>query len=125
MNETPFTFIFYVGDVAKSCTFYTRVLGYEPEESSPNFALCSLRNGGKLGLWARHDVLPAVTSPGTSGELAFLVESKSKVDQIFALWKEGKASIAQQPATMDFGYTFTATDPDGNRVRVFSFPDKA
>lgn len=28
--------------------------------------------------------------------------------------------MLQTPTTMDFGYTFTATDPDGHRLRVFS-----
>ena len=29
-------------------------------------------------------------------------------------------AIAQAPATLDFGHTFVALDPDGHRLRVFA-----
>jgi catechol 2,3-dioxygenase-like lactoylglutathione lyase family enzyme len=121
MTDTPFTIIYYVSDVAASCDFYTRLLESKPVESSPNFALYALKSGGKLGLWARTDVAPQVAAPGTGGELAFLVDNKAKVDALFERWQGEKATIAQSPTDMDFGYTFTALDPDGNRLRVFSF----
>ena len=47
------------------------------------------------------------------------------VDTIHARWAKHKTTIAQQPTTMDFGYAFTAVDPDGHRLRVFSFPPQA
>jgi hypothetical protein len=28
--------------------------------------------------------------------------------------------IVQEPVDLDFGYTFTALDPDGHRLRVFA-----
>ena len=28
--------------------------------------------------------------------------------------------IIQEPTKMDFGFTFTAADPDGHRLRVFN-----
>jgi hypothetical protein len=28
--------------------------------------------------------------------------------------------IIQEPVKMDFGFTFTAADPDGHRLRVFA-----
>jgi predicted enzyme related to lactoylglutathione lyase len=33
---------------------------------------------------------------------------------------DGGVAIAQKPVEMDFGYTFTALDPDGHRLRVFA-----
>ena len=125
MTETPFTIIFYVRDVASSCSVYNRLFERHPVELSANFAMYELKSGGKFGLWARADVEPAVSSPGTNGELAFLVENKAKVDALFKRWKEERTTIAQNPTIMDFGYAFVALDPDGNRLRVFSFPEKA
>ena len=125
MTETPFTIIFYVTDVAKSCTFYTRLLGCEPVEASPNFAMYALKGGAMFGLWARGDVQPAIQAHGTSGELAFVVDDKAKVESLHQRWSEGKVAIVQPPMAMDFGYTFTALDPDGHRLRVFSLPPGA
>ena len=125
MTETRFTIIFYVTDVARSCTFYTRLLGSEPVEASPNFAMYALKSGVTFGLWARGDVQPAITAPGTSGELALLVDDKATVESLHKRWRENKTVIAQTPTVMDFGYTFTALDPDGHRLRVFSLAPAA
>jgi len=122
MINTPFTIINYVSNVPASCAFYTRIFERGPIESSPNFAMYELQSGAKFGLWTVGDVAPKVASPGTSSELAFRVEDKSKVDALFARWKTDMATIAQAPTTMDFGYTFTILDPDGHRLRVFSYP---
>jgi catechol 2,3-dioxygenase-like lactoylglutathione lyase family enzyme len=122
MTQTPFTIINYVGNVAASCDFYNRLLECEPAESSPNFALYNLKSGAHLGLWVRSDVAPAVAGSGIGGELAFRLDDQAAVDAAYNRWKAAKAAIAQTPVMMDFGYTFTALDPDGNRLRVFSYP---
>ena len=125
MTETPFTIINYVSDVAASCDFYNRLLQSQPAESDTNFVLYHLKSGGKLGLWARTDVAPQVVANGANGELAFLVEDNAAVDAVYKRWQAEKATIAQEPVTMDFGYTFTALDPDGHRLRVFAFPPQS
>ena len=125
MTETRFTIIFYVGDVAKSLDFYTRILERDPVESSPNFAMYELKPGTMFALWARDDVQPTIPVHGTSGELAILVDNKSVVESLHKRWSANKTVIAQAPMAMDFGYTFTALDPDGHRVRVFALPPGA
>ena len=35
-------------------------------------------------------------------------------------WAKLGLKILQEPTKMDFGYTFTAADPDGHRLRVFA-----
>jgi predicted enzyme related to lactoylglutathione lyase len=35
-------------------------------------------------------------------------------------WKLLGLDIIQEPTKMDFGFTFTAADPDGHRLRVFA-----
>jgi len=122
MTETPFTIIFYVTDVAKSCAFYTRLFECEPVEAAPNFAMYALKSGAMFGLWARSDVQPAIPAHGTSGELAFVVDNQAKVEWLHKRWSDEKTVIAQPPTAVDFGYTFTALDPDGHRLRVFSLP---
>ncbi|MDR2872464.1 MAG: VOC family protein [Xanthomonadaceae bacterium] len=110
--------ILYVDSPAQSAKFYQQLLELDPIEASATFALFVLPSGNKLGLWSRHTVEPSATPPGGS-ELAFAVPDKATVEQLYASWSERGVTVLQPPQVMDFGYTFTATDPDGHRLRVF------
>jgi catechol 2,3-dioxygenase-like lactoylglutathione lyase family enzyme len=123
MPQTNFL-LAYVKDVPKSVVLYSKVLGLEPVENSPSFAMFVQPNGVMIGLWARHDVAPAATAPGGM-ELAFSVKSKAEVEALLRDWTALGLAIAQQPTDMDFGYTFTAVDPDGHRLRVYLPSDMA
>ena len=118
MSHPPFILL-YVASPAESSAFYTRLLGKPPIEHSPTFAMFALDAGLMLGLWASAGVEPAATPSGGS-ELAFAVQDAAAVDARFEAWQSFGLPILQTPTTMDFGYTFTATDPDGHRLRVFS-----
>ena len=111
--------ILYVKNPAESASFYTRLLGREPVDQSPNFVMFALAEQLMLGLWARHDVQPAPQAPGGS-ELCLSLADATAVDACHAQWKALGAAIAQPPVDMDFGHTFTAVDLDGHRLRVFS-----
>src|SRR5471030_736205 len=54
--------LLYVDNPATSATFYAELLGKQPIESSPTFAMFALDSGVKLGLWSRHTVEPAALS---------------------------------------------------------------
>ncbi|MFK3778163.1 VOC family protein [Agrobacterium sp. NPDC089420] len=120
MTHPDFT-ILYVDNPPASTEFYKALLRADPVESSPTFSLFVLANGMKLGLWSRHTVEPKAAVTGGGGELAFRVENDAQVDRIFADWKARGIAIPQQPTRMEFGYTFTATDPDSHRLRVYAF----
>lgn len=116
---TPINFILaYVADTPKSAALYTKLLGGGPVEASEDFAMFVLPNGMRLGLWSRNDVEPKATLPGGS-ELAFEVDSDDAVHLTREAWIKLGLRIIQEPTTMDFGFTFTAADPDGHRLRVF------
>ncbi|WP_077000780.1 VOC family protein [Variovorax sp. KK3] len=112
-------FLLYVDSPARSADFYGRLLGHPPVESSPTFALFKLASGAMLGLWSRGTVEPTATPVGGS-ELGFAVGDDATVRQLHARWSEDGMRIMQAPQQMDFGFTFTALDPDGHRLRVFS-----
>lgn len=120
MTHPDFT-ILYVDNPPASTQFYKTLLGTEPVESSPTFSLFVLQNGMKLGLWSRHTVEPKAAATGGGCELAFRVENDAQVDETFAGWQARGVAMLQQPAKMEFGYTFTATDPDNHRLRVYAF----
>ena len=113
------TFILYVASPTASATFYTDLLGNPPVDASPGFALFALSSGVMLGLWATQAVAPAATPIGGS-ELAFAVEGNEAVHARHAEWCAKGLTILQAPVAMDFGFTFTAADPDGHRLRVFA-----
>jgi predicted enzyme related to lactoylglutathione lyase len=116
----PNFIILYVDDAGTSSAFYADLLGKAPVEASPTFAMFHLDSGVMLGLWKRKGVEPpAIESPG-SAELAFAVADKSAVNTSHADWRKRGIRVIQAPVEMDFGYTFTALDPDGHRLRVFA-----
>jgi predicted enzyme related to lactoylglutathione lyase len=108
----------YVDDVASSTALYGKLLDLEPVESSANFAMFAMPNHVMLGLWARQDVEPAANKPGGI-ELAFAMESEAALQKALAQWKALGLAVIQPPTKMDFGLTFTVTDPDGHRLRAF------
>jgi catechol 2,3-dioxygenase-like lactoylglutathione lyase family enzyme len=109
----------YVDDIAASEAFYASILGRPAVESSPTFAMLPAAPGLMLGLWKRDGVKPAASEAG-GGEIAFPVENPAEVDATFAEWRGRGVRIALEPTQMDFGYTFVALDPDGQRLRVFA-----
>lgn len=105
-----------VADPIASSGFYERLLGRPPVEAAPTFAMLPLREGVMLGLWRRDGMVPPVPAQPGGGEVAFLSDDP---DATHAAWAALGTTIVQPPTDMDFGRTFTALDPDGNRLRVF------
>lgn len=122
MSDPNFVLL-YVKSPTESARFYSSLLGKQPVEASPTFAMFALESGVMLGLWAAHTVQPGATPVGGS-ELAFAVDSRPTVDERHAGWRRSGITIAQTPTEMDFGYTFVALDPDGHRLRVFAPSDR-
>ena len=76
--------------------------------------------GLMLGLWRRDGVKPRGLRAAGGGEIAFPVDNPAEVDATFAEWRGRGVKIALAPTQMDFGYSFVALDPDGQRLRVFA-----
>lgn len=108
--------ILLVADPAASATFYRDLLGLEPTEQSPTFAMFALPSGVGIGLWSSTTVEPPPSGTPGAAELCFMEED---VDAVHAAWTARGVRIAQPPTDLDFGRTFVALDPDGHRVRVF------
>ena len=112
--------LLYVVNVPASAAFYAELLGREPVESHPTFALFVLGSGVKLGLWLKSNVEPAAAGSIGGSELAFTVADAQAVHARHEAWAQRGLSIAQAPTELDFGLTFVALDPDGHRLRVFT-----
>jgi len=112
--------LLYVSNPPASAAFYQSLFGRAPVESSTNFALFVLNSGLRLGLWARRDAQPAPTAAAGATELCFAEPSNDAVRGRHAAWSALGLPVLQPPCEMDFGYTFTAADHDGHRLRVFA-----
>ena len=114
--------LLYVADTRRSAAFYSRLLGVPPvvePKSATDFTMFSLPGGWTLGLWNRNEVEPRATLPG-GAELSFTEATGDVVRQRFEDWKAAGIRMLQPVTQVDFGLTFTAADPDGHRLRVFS-----
>jgi catechol 2,3-dioxygenase-like lactoylglutathione lyase family enzyme len=118
--HTPQYTILYVADPQASARLYARLLGLDAVEYSPTFSLFALEGGRMLGLWAKDGVKPAADFHGSGSETAFRVSDAAEVDALHAAWGAAGLAMLQSPQHLDFGYTFTAADPDGHRLRVFA-----
>lgn len=117
--------IFYVSDAPASARFYARLLGQEPVEASPTFAMFILPSGLALGLWGKEGVVPVPVAAGGGCELGFKVEAAAMVDAAHADWRDKGADILLPPTDLDFGRSFVAADPDGHRLRVYTVAEEA
>lgn len=111
--------LLYVADARHSCRFYAELLTLQPVEAQDTFCMFRLPSGVMLGLWGAAGVQPAATPPG-GFELGFAVASRDEVDALHRQWLARGIRMLQPPTPMDFGYTFTACDPDGHRLRVYT-----
>lgn len=118
LMNAPALLLHYVKDVAVSLPFYRQVFGVEPVEASPAFAMFVLPSGLRFGIWARQEVQPPVSAIAGAHELALAVPTRDAVDALHAAWCK-QMPVLQAPTEMDFGYTFTASDPDGQRLRLY------
>jgi catechol 2,3-dioxygenase-like lactoylglutathione lyase family enzyme len=116
-----FSFVLlYVDNPPASAAFYADLLGRQPIETSPTFAMLPLTETVMLGLWSKHTVEPRAMAAAGGSEVAFTVADSQAVAGTHADWRRRGLKIAQAPAQMDFGHTFVALDPDGHRLRVFA-----
>lgn len=116
----PSYLLLYVRNPLNSADFYSRLFGFPPVERAETFCLFVFENGLKLGLWADGDVQPTPTGTAGGAELCLTVDSQDEVRARRDAWSTVGALIVQEPTAMDFGFTFTAADPDGHRLRVFA-----
>ncbi|KQW29399.1 drug:proton antiporter [Rhizobium sp. Root274] len=119
---TPAMTILYVENAAASADFYEKLFGIAPTERADTFSLFRLPTGLVLGLWSRAGVEPTAQFTGGGCELAIRAPGAADVDATHARWSALGIPVLQAPAKADFGRTFTVSDPDGHRIRVFNPP---
>ncbi|TBC71854.1 drug:proton antiporter [Rhizobium leguminosarum] len=112
--------LLFVADVPKSAGFYGQLLGQDPVEFSPTFAMFILPSGLALRLWGKAGVEPAPAATGGGCDVGFKVATADMVDTLHAEWQAKDATILLPPTSLDFGRTFVAADPDGHRLRVYN-----
>jgi predicted enzyme related to lactoylglutathione lyase len=113
--------LLYVADPQKSAELYGKIFGVAPTETAPTFSMLRLPGGMNLGLWLKDDVVPKANAAG-GAEMSFSEPTREAVSARAESFRQLGLTILQEPTDMDFGYTFTAADPDGHRLRVMAMP---
>lgn len=121
MQSSPSAFA-YVADAVAATTLYTKLLGAAPVQSSPDFAMFAFPDGTHFGLWRLGDVKPATKATGGAVEFGIPAADDDELKRMHTDWQKLGLEIIQAPTQMPFGFTFTARDPDGHRLRVFVPP---
>ncbi len=122
MLMEPKFFALHVEDIDASVALYTGLLGITPERPSPTFAAFPLSTGVFFELQKRAAVMPPSEATAGAMEVCFPAVSRAEIDRLCTDWRTRGMRIVQEPADMVFGYTFTALDPDGHRLRVIFDP---
>ena len=112
--------ILYVSDAPASAAFYGQRLGLRQVFEMPTFVMLTLGDGAQLGLWRQGDVHPKPVTAAGGSEVNFKLSSDAEVDSLCKDWGRHGVEIIETPQKLDFGYAFTALDPDGNRIRMFA-----
>ena len=119
------TIFLYVADATASALFYADLLAIQPVEASPGFALFILPSGVALGLGTKSSVQPVPPAAAGGSELGLRVKTPAEIDSTHATWAAKGITIPFPPTDLDFGRSFVAHDPDGNRLRVYAVFDEA
>jgi len=112
--------ILFVDNPPRSAELYSSLLGCPIIDNAPTFAMLPLREGVMLGLWQHDGVVPKAMASAGGSEIALTAENDAEVAQMHENWKKRGLKIVQAPTKADFGFTFTALDPDGHRLRVLA-----
>lgn len=114
--------IFYVADPLASASFYKRLLGKDPVMESLIYVQFVISPDLTLAFWQKDDVKPAAQGGAGTCELGLRV-MRGEVDARCEEWRKVGAKIVLEPIDLPFGRSFVATDPDGNRLRVYALAE--
>ncbi|UHD44127.1 VOC family protein [Aureimonas altamirensis] len=118
MTFRPSSLILYVDDVNASTAFYKAILDSDPVQTFKDFSVFALTADFVVGLQSKHTIDPKPQSAFGGFEISMSYATNAEVDELYRDWKAKGIVMALEPTTLDFGYTFVATDPDGHRLRV-------
>ena len=117
-----------VADLSRAITFYEEVLGWKAEPGPPGIAFFNL-NGVVFSLFPDKDLAKDYGGRSEGGgayqgfALAHNVDSRDRVDEIFAVLRERGATIVKEPEVVSWGgYSGYFEDPDGHKWEVAHNP---
>ncbi|WP_207511941.1 VOC family protein [Longitalea luteola] len=106
-------------DLQAMRNFYIEKFGWKPVAENKDIIFFKL-NGFLLSLYGRKELaefakVPAAGNGFRSFVLAYMVDSKEKVEELYALFKSRGVKILKEPEAPPFGgYCFLMQDLEGN-----------
>lgn len=112
--------ILYVDSPQQSKLFYSKLFQQTPVHASSTFVMFCFDDGWQFGLWSNKTVSPKSQAITQCMEVASKLKSNKEVDALYLQLQQQKVVMLHAPKALDFGYAFTALDPDGHRLRFYS-----
>ncbi|WP_028974579.1 VOC family protein [Spirochaeta cellobiosiphila] len=110
--------VLYVNDINASKKFYEQILEGEGLVLSPTFVSFNLSNLS-LELKEKGSNIPEVTVTGGGAEICIKLANIEELEQVYKNWLASGISMLQNITDVVYGLTFTASDLDEHRIRVF------
>lgn len=109
-----------VSDLKKALTYYERNLGFAIDWGGDGDGNIAGISKGDCRMFLADAPFRAHNGNAAPVLVWFNLDSKDRVDELFALWSASQAKIVSPPESKPWGlYEFTAADLDGNLFRVF------
>lgn len=106
-----------VNDLARAAVYYETCFGFHWDWGVEGIGQVSR---GHCRLFLTDNAFRGEEGTGTPAVIWFNLGSKSEVDELYESWRASGAQIAAKPESKPWNlHEFTATDADGNLLRVF------
>ena len=106
-----------VRNIARAATYYEKSLGFHWDWGVEGIGQVSR---GACRLFLTDDAFRGAEGKGAPTIIWLNLNSKTEVDELHETWSKSGAQIVAKPESKPWNlHEFTATDLDGNRLRVF------
>ena len=108
-----------VRDINKAAEYYEKTLGFTIDWGGEEGGIAGISKGHCRIFLTNPSFREHYRNPGPV-LIWFNLKSKDEVNQLYEQWKDSQARIVSAPEAKPWKlHEFTATDPDGNLLRVF------
>lgn len=110
-----------VNDIEDAEYFYSQILGLEiKRKMGKSMSVFSIGKEDTLVLVEAETAYDPNSRDYRVDHFGFYVESKEKVDELAAFFKEQEVTILSGPANRKNGRFIFISDPDGNMIEIFN-----
>jgi uncharacterized glyoxalase superfamily protein PhnB len=109
-----------VGNVAEAAAYYEKCLGFQMDWGGEDGGICQVSRGNCRLFLTNNAFRTPYGRVGAPVVIWLNLNNKNEVDELYETWSSDGARISSKPESKPWHlHEFTATDLDGNLLRVF------